>query len=465
VRGRVTNLRFLDQLITHSRFAHGDKPRASNRRNAGAVPLAAQARSRHASSSFDPTSLHHRQRHDETLGRARPLAARRRQLPPDAPFAAAPAPAEVRMSWGSGLCSLDLAEQRRAAPRHHHARCAPFRCWRRASHLDMTAIAPPTTRACCRICSRWSAGRGHFRRGESFLREDPWQRLALVARAALPNLLLAYASALRQCGLCELSRHVVRCFVAVRSPSRPSTCFRIFDSSTGSRHARGDRCGAAAGKLWARVDLRHRNLSDRTSSRHARLLPAAGGASLKPPAPMCRHQGHAGCAAARAYTLVKAPEGRGRSVPVHFHLADTSGNRRRQRTGAIYRGRRRRRRVDRRRERIASQPNLGSLVESLRHGAARPGVDPQRLRMISSYWEQVLRVRAFESTSAPAPPRCTCHGMPWRSIPNLCRRARSVSTRRAGREWGGGVRGRQRHLETRESPPTSRRSRHLRCSW
>src|SRR2546430_5540423 len=46
---------------------------------------------------------------------------------------------------------------------------------------------------------------------------------------------------------------------------------------------------------------------------------------------------------------------------------------------------------------LTSQPNLGSLVEALRHGPRDPGIDPAKLRLLSSYWEQVRRLyAAFE---------------------------------------------------------------------
>src|SRR6202043_3437341 len=70
---------------------------------------------------------------------------------------------------------------------------------------------------------------------------------------------------------------------------------------------------------------------------------------------------------------------------------------------------------------------LGSLVEALRHGPRDPGVDPQRLRMISAYWEQVRRqYAAFESDIRAGASEVYVHGMPGGQYTNLREQARSL---------------------------------------
>ena len=73
VRGVATNLRFLDQLIMHPRFAHGGLHHEVHRRDAGAVPLPAQARPRDAPAELHRRSDRQRQRRGE--GPAAPGAA------------------------------------------------------------------------------------------------------------------------------------------------------------------------------------------------------------------------------------------------------------------------------------------------------------------------------------------------------------------------------------------------------
>jgi len=95
---------------------------------------------------------------------------------------------------------------------------------------------------------------------------------------------------------------------------------------------------------------------------------------------------------------------------------------------------------------LTSQPNLGSLVEALRHGPRDTGVDPQRLRMISSYWEQVpTQYGRSRPTSARAPPRVRARHAGGQYT-NLREQARALGIDEARCRGGGGVRGRQRHV-------------------
>ncbi len=66
VRGVVTNLRFLDQLIMHPRFVSADYTTQVHRRDAGAVPDPAPARSRHAAAELHRRHDRQRQSGDES---------------------------------------------------------------------------------------------------------------------------------------------------------------------------------------------------------------------------------------------------------------------------------------------------------------------------------------------------------------------------------------------------------------
>ena len=85
---------------------------------------------------------------------------------------------------------------------------------------------------------------------------------------------------------------------------------------------------------------------------------------------------------------------------------------------------------------LTSQPNLGSIVEALRYGAARHRASiTASLRAISMYWEQVRKnYLAFESDMRAGASEVYVHGMPGGQYTNLqaSRRARSASTTRAG---------------------------------
>jgi pyruvate carboxylase len=76
---------------------------------------------------------------------------------------------------------------------------------------------------------------------------------------------------------------------------------------------------------------------------------------------------------------------------------------------------------------LTSQANLGSLVESLRYGPRDTGIDPDNLRMISSYWEQVRRgYISFESDIRAGGSEVYVHGMPGGQYTNLREQARSL---------------------------------------
>ena len=76
---------------------------------------------------------------------------------------------------------------------------------------------------------------------------------------------------------------------------------------------------------------------------------------------------------------------------------------------------------------LTSQPNLGSLVEALRYGDRDAGIDPDDLRIISNYWEQVRRgYAAFESDLRSGASEVYVHGMPGGQFTNLREQARAL---------------------------------------
>jgi pyruvate carboxylase len=76
---------------------------------------------------------------------------------------------------------------------------------------------------------------------------------------------------------------------------------------------------------------------------------------------------------------------------------------------------------------LTSQPNLGSIVEALRHGPRDTGLDPENLRLLSNYWEQVRHgYAAFESDMRAGASEVYVHGMPGGQYTNLREQARSL---------------------------------------
>src|SRR3981081_2769312 len=127
-----------------------------------------------------------------------------------------------------------------------------------------------------------------------------------------------------------------------------------------------------------------------------------------------------------AYTLVKALKEE-MGLRVHSHTHDTSGIAAASVLAAIDAGADAVDGAIDAMSGLTSQPNLGSLVEAPRHGPRDPGVDPQRLRMISAYWEQVRRqYAAFESDIRAGASEVYVHGMPGGQYTNLREQARAL---------------------------------------
>ena len=132
------------------------------------------------------------------------------------------------------------------------------------------------------------------------------------------------------------------------------------------------------------------------------------------------------CRPRAAHTLVKALKEE-TGLPLHFHTHDTSGMGAASVLAAIDAGADA---VDGAIDALSgltSQPNLGSIVEALRHGPRDTGLDPGQLRAISSYWEQVRRLYvAFESDVRAGASEVYVHGMPGGQYTNLREQARAL---------------------------------------
>jgi len=127
-----------------------------------------------------------------------------------------------------------------------------------------------------------------------------------------------------------------------------------------------------------------------------------------------------------AYTLVKALKEEV-GLPVHFHTHDTSGIAAASILAAVDAGADAVDGAIDAMSGLTSQPNLGSLVEALRYGPRDPGIDPAKLRLLSSYWEQARRLyAAFESDIRSGASEVYVHGMPGGQYTNLREQARSL---------------------------------------
>jgi pyruvate carboxylase len=293
---------------------------------------------------------------------------------------------------------------------------------------DMARIAPYYASLLPGLFSVECWGGATFDVAMRFLKECPWERLAAF-REAMPNLLLQMLlRSANAVGYTNYPDNVVRHFVA-RAARSGVDVFRVFDSLNWVDNMRVAMDAVIeSGKVCEAAICYTGNLSDPACSKYdlayyvdmAKRLEKAGAhiIGIKDMAGLC--QPHA------AYELVRALK-QEVSVPVHFHTHDTSGIAAASVLMAVEAGCDA---VDAALDSMSggtSQPNLGSIAEALRHGPRAPSVDPANVRVISSYWEQVRRLyAAFESDLRSGASEVYVHGMPGGQYTNLREQARSL---------------------------------------
>jgi pyruvate carboxylase len=427
IRGVVTNLRFLDQVITHPHFARGEYttrfidetpelfrwPRKRDRATRILTFLAETIINGNA----------------ETRNRARPLNFEPARLPSVVP-ATPPAGTKQKLDelGPEAFARWMLAEQRvlltDTTMRDAHQSLLATR----VRSLDLTAIAPYYAGLVPQLFSMECWGGATFDVAMRFLREDPWHRLAQL-REAMPNMLLQMLlRSANAVGYANYPDNVVRFFVA-RAAERGIDLFRIFDSLNWTDNMRvAIDAVLESGKLCEAAICYTGNLSDPHEKKYtldyylklAHDLKAAGThiLGIKDMAGLCRPRS--------AYTLVKALKDE-IGLPVHFHTHDTSGIAAASVLAAIDAGADAVDGAIDAMSGLTSQPNLGSIVEALRFGPRDPGVDPAKLRMLSAYWEQTRKLyAAFESDIRSGASEVYVHGMPGGQYTNLREQARSL---------------------------------------
>jgi pyruvate carboxylase len=427
IRGVVTNLRFLDQLITHPRFAAGDY---TTRFIEETPELLQWPRKRDRATrilTYLGTTIVNG--NAEVAGRVRPL----RLGIPRLPAGPLPPPAPGSRQKLDELGPEAFARWMLTEPRvlitdttlrdAHQSLLAT-----RLRTIDMTAIAPYYASLLPQLFSMECWGGATFDVAMRFLREDPWERLSSL-RERVPNLLLQMLlRGANAVGYTHYPDNVVRFFVA-RAAARGIDLFRIFDSLNWVENMRvsidavreaGKLCEAAICYSGDLGDPRERKYTLDYYLGLARELKAAGThvLGIKDMAGLLRPRA--------AYELVKALREE-TGLPVHFHTHDTSGIAAASVLAAVAAGADAVDAAIDAMSGLTSQPNLGSLVEALRHGPRDSGLDPDRVREISAYWEQVRRQYvAFESDIRAGASEVYVHGMPGGQYTNLREQARAL---------------------------------------
>jgi pyruvate carboxylase len=427
IRGVVTNLRFLDQVITHPGFARGEYttrfidetpalfhwPRKRDR----ATRILAYIGETVVSGN------------PETRGRARPAELRTPQLP-GLTLQAPPTGMKQRLeALGPEKFAKWMLEQPQALLTDTTMRDAHQSLLAtRMRTVDMLPIAPYYASFLPQLFSVECWGGATFDVAMRFLKEDPWQRLEAL-RERMPNMLLQMLlRSANAVGYANYPDNVVRFFIR-RAAERGIDVFRIFDSLNWVENMRVAMDAVLeSGKLCEAAICYSGNLSDPKERKYtvdyylglARQLKAAGAhvIGIKDMAGLCRPRA--------AHALVKALKEEV-GLPLHFHTHDTSGISAASVLAAIDAGADAVDGAIDAMSGLTSQPNLGSIVEALRHGPRDSGIDPASLRAISSYWEQVRRLYgAFESDIRAGASEVYVHGMPGGQYTNLREQARSL---------------------------------------
>jgi len=432
VRGVATNLRFLDQIISHPRFAQAQY----TTRFIDETPELFSAPERRDRATRILTFLAETvvNGNPEVAGRVVPervASARPPKLPPAASLNEPP-PAGCRQrlqELGPERFAQWMSSQQRVLLTDTTMRDAHQSLLAtRMRTIDMTAIAPAYAALLPQLFSVECWGGATFDVAMRFLKEDPWERLAKL-RAAMPNLLLQMLlRSANAVGYSNYPDNVVRYFVQ-QSAAAGIDVFRVFDSLNWVANMRvamdavletGHLCEAAICYTGNLSNPNERKYTLDYYRKLGRELKAAGThiLGIKDMAGLCQPRS--------AYDLVKALKDE-TGLPVHFHTHDTSGIGAASVFAAIAAGADA---VDAAMDSMSgltSQPNLGSIAEALRYGPRDPGLDSEHIRTISHYWGQVRKgYVAFESDNRAGASEIYVHGMPGGQYTNLREQARSL---------------------------------------
>ncbi|MGB0771759.1 MAG: pyruvate carboxylase [Paracoccaceae bacterium] len=304
----------------------------------------------------------------------------------------------------------------------------------RLRSIDMIKVAPSYAANLPQLFSIECWGGATFDVAYRFLQECPWQRLRDL-RSAMPNLMTQMLlRASNGVGYTNYPDNVVQSFVA--EAAKGIDVFRVFDSLNWVENMRvamdavieagkiceGSICytGDILNPDRAKYDLKYYvDMGKQLRDAGAHVLGLKDMAGLLKPA-----------AARQLIKALKEEVG----LPIHFHTHDTSGVAGATILAAADAGVDA---VDAAMDAFSggtSQPCLGSIVEALRNTDRDTGLDIERIREISAYWEQVrAQYTAFESGLAAPASEVYLHEMPGGQFTNLKAQARSLGLEE---RWG-----------------------------
>jgi len=298
----------------------------------------------------------------------------------------------------------------------------------RVRTYDMLAIAEAYARLCPNMFSIEMWGGATFDTAMRFLRECPWQRMADL-RERIPNILFQMLfRASNALGYSNYPDNVVKAFVQ-ESAQAGMDLFRIFDSLNWAPNMKvamdavlgtGALCEAAicyTGDILdpnrTKYDLKYYvNLAKELEKMGAHIL------AIKDMAGLCKPY-----AAEKLVKALKQEIG----IPIHFHTHDTSGVQAAAIVKAAEAG------LDIADGAVASmsgltsQPNLNSVVESLRFTPHDTGLSFDAMQSLSWYWEAAREFYSpFETGMMASTADVYTNEIPGGQYTNLYQQAQSL---------------------------------------
>ena len=429
IRGVSSNLQFLENVITHPRFASGD----FTTRFIDTTPdlFKFQKRQDRATKILKFLGEVAVNGNPEMKGRQAPMLPLARPVKPPTDLSVPPPPgsrdrlkALGPQAFAAWMLAQDKVLLTDTTLRDAHQSLFATRM---RTH-DMLEIAPHYARLMPGLFSLECWGGATFDVALRFLKEDPWERLRKL-RAGIPNILFQMLlRASNAVGYTNYADNVVRHFVH-QAAHEGIDVFRVFDSLNWVNNMRvamdavnesGALCEAAICYTGDIFDAGRPKYALKYYVDLARELERAGAhiLAIKDMAGVCKPR-----AAAELVRVLKQETG----LPIHFHTHDTSGIAAASVLAAIEAG------VDAvdgaldSMSGLTSQPNLGSIAAALGGAARDPGLDLDAAQSLSHYWEGVRRFYApFEADIRAGTSDVYKHEMPGGQYTNLREQARAM---------------------------------------
>ena len=427
IRGVATNLRFLEQLITHPKFRGGDITTRFIDETPELFDFPPRRdRATRLLSFLGDVLVNGNQ---EVEGRTWPgdcPPARLPHLPDVDPPVGTKQKLDELGPEGFAQWMLDqkrlLLTDTTMRDAHQSLLATRFRTY------DLLSVAPHYARRMPELFSLECWGGATFDVSMRFLKEDPWDRLARL-RQQVPNVL--FQMLLRGAngvGYKNYPDNVVKFFVEQAADAGVDV-FRIFDSlnwvenmrlSMDAVREQGKLAEAAICYAGDLTDPREEKYTLKYYVELAKELEAGGAhiLGIKDMAGLCKP-----AAAKRLVATLKQEIG----IPVHFHTHDTSGIAAASILEAAEAG------VDAAdaamdaMSGLTAQPNLGSIAAALRGSDRDTGLDKDALLEVSDYWRGVRKYyRPFEPDMRAGASEVYEHGMPGGQYTNLSEQARAM---------------------------------------